>query len=375
MQILFVKFGSFSHINDMVYRLLREEYPDYDLDILDIRDTLKYKISYYHLIINIYFFIREYGSDIILRKKHWKESSLWFFATSYISIQISKLINKFSQGKKYKFTFQSQSLFNGKIEGIPHFIYTDHTTQTNLLYPDINPRKYMRSKRFINRSEIKIYQDATMIFTMGSLPSYSLINQYKIPKEKVLTVFAGSNAVIENFNRPDKYYSQNILFVGVEWERKGGPILLKVFSNVLKRYPDATLTIVGCSPKNISVPNCNIVGLIPLESISEYYNSANVFCLPTLREPFGMVFIEAMNYRLPIIANNIGSLSDFVINDYNGYLIENNVNDYTEAICRLFDNPEKCKIMGENGYQYAQSKFTWEIVGKTIKSNIDKWLL
>ncbi|HYM93672.1 MAG TPA: glycosyltransferase family 4 protein [Chitinophagaceae bacterium] len=260
------------------------------------------------------------------------------------------------------------------MEGIPHFIYTDHTTQTNLLYPNINPKQYICSKRFIEKCEFKIYQDATMIFTFGSLPYYSLINQYKIPAEKVMTVFLGCNVSNDYFENPKKYTSRNILFVGAAWERKGGPMLIEVFKNVLNRYPDSTLTIVGCKPGNITVPNCNILGKIPLKSLSEHYNSANVFCLPTLKEPFGAVFIEAMNYRLPVIANNIGCLSDLVTNDFNGYLINNNVNDYTKAICSLFENPEKCKIMGENGYQYARSKFTWQQVGKKIRTSIDKYL-
>jgi glycosyltransferase involved in cell wall biosynthesis len=72
--------------------------------------------------------------------------------------------------------------------------------------------------------------------------------------------------------------SKNILFVGVEWQRKGGPILLKVFEQVLARYPDASLTIVGCNPKNINLPNCNIIGKVSVDQVIEYYNSANVFC-------------------------------------------------------------------------------------------------
>jgi len=369
-KILFQKFGSFSHANANIYKILEVEYPEYKIEVIDVWDIIKNKMAFYHFIINIYFFIKEYGIDIISGHKHWKNAHVWFFATSYISIQTGRTIRKLNAGKKYKFTFQTQSLFNGKIDGIPHFIYTDHTTRTNLLYPSINPRQYMRSKSFIEKSEIQIYQDSTMIFTCGSLISYSLINQYLMPKEKVVTAFAGSNISNINNENPQKYYSKNILFVGAVWERKGGPILMEIFRNVLNKYPDATLTIVGCKPKNITQPNCNVVGSIAIEDVSKYYNSANVFCLPSLREPFGFAFVEAMNHRLPIIANNIGCLPDLVTNDFNGYLIDNNVNDYTAAICKLFDNPEKCKIMGENGYHYAQSKFTWSRVGKTIKRHI-----
>lgn len=370
-RILFLKFGGFSNINNNIYKILEHEYPDAQVDVLDTLSVLKHHIPKYIYVINIYFFLKEYAIDIISGKKKGTKFVNWFFATSYIAEQISKKVQNLCAGKNYTFSLQTQSLYNGKIKNIPNFIYTDHTTKTNLLYPDINPHQYMRSKRFIEKCEIKTYQDATMIFTFGSLSAYSLIAQYQIPKEKVLAVYSGSNASNEITVTNEKRFTKNILFVGIEWERKGGPVLLQVFEKVLAKHPDASLTIVGCHPENITLPNCKIVGKIPVDQVNDYYNQANIFCLPTIREPFGVAFIEAMNFRLPIVANNIGCIPDFVENGFNGYLIDNNIDDYTNAICDLLDNPEKCGQMGENGYARAKSKFTWDIVGKLIKENIN----
>jgi glycosyltransferase involved in cell wall biosynthesis len=262
-------------------------------------------------------------------------------------------------------------MFNGKLAAIPHFVYTDHTTMTNLFYPDINPTEYIRSGSFIKKCEMKIYQDAMMIFTFGSLVKNSLVQQYNIPNEKVLPVYSGSNVKFDILQNESKYNSKNILFVGVDWKRKGGPILIEIFKNVLLKHPDASLTIVGCTPKQIDSPNCKIIGKIPLEEVAEYYNSSSVFCLPTLREPFGVAFVEAMSYRLPIIANNIGCIPDLVINDYNGYLINNDITEYSNTICNLLDNPLKCRELGNNGYELARTKFNWKKVGSNIKENIE----
>jgi len=373
-KILFMKSGSFSNININVQKFLEHEYPDYKLETIDAWEILKKNIRKYHFLLNIYFFLTEYGMEILLGQKKWQQSYQWFFATSYVSILISKEIKRMNEGKEYKFTFQTQSLFNGKINNIPHFIYTDHTTKTNLLYPHINPKQYIRSKRFIEKCETRMYEDATLIFTFGTLAASSLITHYEMPREKVIPVFSGSNVSQPSQFNSQKYFSKNILFVGVEWERKGGPTLLKAFRIILKSHPDASLTIVGCSPKNIRMRNCNVIGKIPVEEISKYYDSASMFCLPTVREPFGVAFVEAMNYRLPIIANNIGCIPDLVVNDYNGFLIDNDINGYISAIDKLLSNPIKCREMGENGYQYSLSNFTWEVVGKRIKENISKVL-
>ena len=373
-KILFIKLGNFSLINEGIFGILKNEFENDEIEVLDVMHFLKKKSWLYKYFINVFYSINEYGRDIILGYKKPNDLYLCFLGTSYISLQINKAIRKYAEGKNYKFTFQTQTLFNGKLTGIPHFIYTDHTTKANLLYPDINPKNYQRSERFINKVENKIYQDADMIFTCGSLTTRSLVTQYHIPQEKVLTVFAGS-ALKEHFvENNEKYASKNILFVGVDWERKGGPILVKAFEKVLEKHSDASLTIIGCSPANVSVANCNILGKLPQVELARYYNNAAVFCLPTLREPFGIVFIEAMLYKLPVVANNIGSIPDMVTNDFNGYLIDNNIEGYAEAICKLFDDPQKARTFGENGFNLANSKFTWNSVGKTMTAQMLKFL-
>ncbi len=374
-KILFIKLGSFSFINDSILKILQTEFQDHEVDVLDVKDIWKKNMSYFSYLINIYYFFNEYGLDMIRGHKKWSDLATWFFGTSYMSLKTDQCIRKLVGDTDYMFTFQTQTLFNAKLPGKPHFIYTDHTAKANLLYPDIYSSHYMRSARFIDNVESKIYQDADITFTCGSLITYSLLNQYNVPKEKALTVSAGSNATDSFIENNDKYASKNILFVGVDWERKGGPILIKAFEKVLQKHPDATLTIIGCNPANINLPNCNILGKLPPGEVAAYYNKAAVFCLPTLREPFGIVFVEAMHYKLPIIANNIGSIPDMVINDFNGFLIDNDVDGYADALCKLFDDPLRGKLLGENGFDHAQSEFTWELAGKKMKAEIVKYCL
>ena len=187
-KILFLKFGEFSNINKSVYRILAQEYPECEIETIDAWELIKHKTSVHHYFLNCYFFLKEYGIEIIRGRKKLRQSAQWFFATSYIAILIRKKIKKICKGKEYKFSFQTQSLFNGKIDNTPNYIYTDHHTKTNFFYPDIKAHQYLRSKNFIERSEMEAYQDATMIFTFGSLVAHSLISQYDIPEEKVVAV-------------------------------------------------------------------------------------------------------------------------------------------------------------------------------------------
>ena len=68
--------------------------------------------------------------------------------------------------------------------------------------------------------------------------------------------------------------------------------MVEAFRRVLQTHPDARLAVVGCSP-SVNVPNCEIVGRVPVDKVAGYYPRASVRCLPSRLEPFGIVCIEA----------------------------------------------------------------------------------
>ena len=94
-----------------------------------------------------------------------------------------------------------------------------------------------------------------------------------------------------------RYQRQSILFVGVDWKRKGGPVLIEAFEIVRKTYPNAILTVVGCKP-DTHVGGVNEKGRVPLEELVDYYIEASIFCMPTIEEPFGIVFSGSYGSRL-----------------------------------------------------------------------------
>ena len=131
---------------------------------------------------------------------------------------------------------------------------------------------------------------------------------------------------------------------------------------------------MGCSPE-INHPNCHVVGRIPLEEVSNYYKNAQIFCLPTRVEPFGLVFLEAFSHRLPVVAIEIGALTDIVSNGENGYLVApDDIQQLGGRLVELLINPQKCKSFGENGYIAIKDKYTWANTGRLISEHIKKKL-
>jgi glycosyltransferase involved in cell wall biosynthesis len=224
--------------------------------------------------------------------------------------------------------------------------------------------------------EKSMYQNARLNFTMSAHVSRSLVEQYGCPPTRVECVYAGSNVAPADAGNLglERFARKNILFVGIDWDRKGGPVLLEAFREVRRAHPTATLTIVGSTPK-VSMPGCHVVGRVPLAEVARFYETASVFCLPTTVEPFGIVFLEAFAYGLPIIATNIGAIPDFVEQGRSGYMVD--CNDAAQLAYRLNEllaDPARSAAFGIRGRAFVGDRYTWQATAERLAVHIKRHL-
>jgi len=240
----------------------------------------------------------------------------------------------------------------------PHFVYTDLTIRANACYPEGSER--LELWRECIAYEEESLRKASIVFTMSDHVSRSLVEQYGLSPENVMRVNGGCNSPPIGKPEDSRFKRMNVLFLGVQWELKGGPQLVEAFNKVRKRLPQATLTIVGCTP-NICSPGIEVVGRVPQEAVSKYLNRATCLCMVSRREAFGIAYIEAMHAGLPVIASDLGAAPDFVINGETGYRVDpDDVDALAERIGELLSDPNKCRRMGERAMALAQSQYTWE---------------
>jgi glycosyltransferase involved in cell wall biosynthesis len=367
-RIAFIRPNKWPLANTKVYEEVKKQFPDHEVDVIDIKPLLKRHPAI--LVINGLWTLLLYGFDILSGYKKFQEV-FWF--TPYLFRSVKRLVVQRLSRSKYLFTFQMQSLFDCSLPKVPHFVYTDHTYLANLRYKDFNKNSLV-SRRWIEL-ERQIYDNATIAFVRSSNIQQSLIEQYHYPAERVICVYAGSNVNVDGHTiRQKSYGAKNILYVGIDWKRKGGPELVDAFQKILAQHPDANLTIVGAEPK-IDVPNCTVLGRLQPEEVAQYYERATIFCLPTHLEPFGIAFLEAMQARLPVIGTRIGAIPDFVHDGWNGFLIEpGDEQGLAEALIKLLDNPDQCREFGERGFALAQERYSWEAVGRRLHQHISKKL-
>lgn len=351
-----------------VPRMLCGAFPEYEIETITITELLKQRIDI--LLINSFITIREHGLKVLSRRATFRKA---FLRTPYIFGQVKRLLAErlSPKSEEFEFSFQLQSLFDCSVPGLAHFVYTDHTHLANLEYTDFTPAALSSHPWLLLEEEV--YRNAERIFTRSTNISRSLEQHYGISPEKVTCVFAGTNVMVDDTEiRHDRSAGQNILFVGIDWERKGGPDLVLAFQKLLAKHPQASLTIIGCNPL-VDLPNTSILGRLPVEELSQYYLEADIFCLPTHLEPFGIAFIEALSYGLPIIATDIGAIPDFVIEGVNGFTVPaGNIDMLAARLIELVGDNAMQQEYGRNSLKLADERYNWQSVGNAIRQQIDE---
>lgn len=106
------------------------------------------------------------------------------------------------------------------------------------------------------------------------------------------------------------------------------------------------------------------------------YDKTDIFILPTENETFGLVILEAMAHKIPVITTDEGGIPDVIIDGRNGLIAEKrNPESLANCIITLLNNPELRHNMGEDGYMRLLNKFTEEKFEETMLKCIQKCLI
>ena len=161
---------------------------------------------------------------------------------------------------------------------------------------------------------------------------------------------------------------REILFVGIDWDRKGGPLLLAAFELLLRRLPDATLRIIGCSPA-VNHPSVRVDGFLDRRDPAQYehlvrsYLRASCFCLPSLFEPFGQVYVEAASVGLPLVAIDMDSRREAVVDGVTGRLASIPTPEaLADALYDVLRDEVRGREMGNAARTRASMRFRWDLV-------------
>lgn len=177
-----------------------------------------------------------------------------------------------------------------------------------------------------------------------------------------------------------------ILFVGRFAPVKNLTLLLDSFENVRHSHPNTTLLMVGDGPLRSRIEqyanekdlreNVTFTGYVEHEKLPYYYRAADMFALSSNHESFGMVLIEAMSTGTPIVAPDVGWISNIVTDGKEGRIVdEQTPKHFAAAINELLDYPEIAAQMGQKGREAAVEQHDWQARGEMLKAIFEQMVL
>jgi starch synthase len=218
------------------------------------------------------------------------------------------------------------------------------------------------------------------IFTFSDYLRQSFIHDYHVPPEKVFNVGGGVNLSTFPPAQPSKdYAAPRMLFIGVDFKRKGGPQLLEAFGMVRAAIPAAELHLVG--PRELpSVPegvvyHGHLSKADPAQTakLESLFLASNLFVLPSLYEPFGIAPIEAMLYQIPAVVTDAWALRETVQPGVNGELVaKGSVDDLAAKLIQLLSDPGRLAVMGRKARETAIERYTWAKVAERMTAAVGK---
>jgi glycosyltransferase involved in cell wall biosynthesis len=276
-------------------------------------------------------------------------------------------------GRKPDLVLQMGVLFDscGGGTSLPHVIYADHTAELAARKPEFG-RKASDEEQHAKWIELenRAYHSATHIFAFSSRVRDSLIDTYSVPPERVTVVGGGANVV----PLPDvaglQRRGDTVLFVGNEFQRKGGDVLLRAFQLVRQRVPLARLLLVTRDriPPHLPLEGVQVIySRNDRELILDLFRRADVFALPSRLETWGDVLLEAMAFCLPCVGTDGNSMEEIIVDGQTGFVVAQESPDaLAGAIVKLLTDAGCRTTFGAAGRARVASGFTWDHVAARI---------
>jgi glycosyltransferase involved in cell wall biosynthesis len=232
--------------------------------------------------------------------------------------------------------------------------------------------------------EAESAKNADLTVTVSKYSSQKIIQLYGVERAKIRIV---PNGVDPQRFRPtegcekvkhslgiDK--KQCVLFVGRLIPRKGLPFLIEAAKSIVKERSETAFIIVGNGPlknhlrsyleKTDLSDNFVFLGNVNEKVLPIIYNCADVFAFPSIQEGQGIALLEAQATGKPVVAFNVGGVSEALLDKETGLLIKPDSRALADAILKLLADKSLREKMGRKGREFVCNNLSWDICAKRM---------
>jgi glycosyltransferase involved in cell wall biosynthesis len=260
-------------------------------------------------------------------------------------------------------------------------IYISDCTKAQLVqlkypgYADMSKANLRSTMAF----ERNAYQNCDLLVFASQWACDSAVSQYGVPRRKVRAIPYGANLD----DVPERHSTLEVragtdglcrlLFLGVQWERKGGDMAVAVTKALNAQGLPAELTICGCVPPS-ATPNVRVIPFLDKHKTEDRHRlnrlltKASYLIVPTKGDCSPIVFCEAFAYGLPVVTCNVGGVPEIVTHGVNGFVLDPNApaEEFAELIVENYRNQEaylQFCIAARNAYEMT---FNWQHWARAI---------
>lgn len=248
--------------------------------------------------------------------------------------------------------------------GHAYVLHTDGSYRlTERDYPEGAPLRGRARARYLDL-ETEVYRGAAAHFPRSAWLARSLVEDYGCDPARVTVVGAGNNLPLSPLEGRRRE-RPTALYVGYEWERKGGQAPLRAWERVNAALPAARLQVVGVprAPRHLPA-GVEWLGVVrDRRRLAALFEQAGLFVMPSLFEPWGHVFLEAMAAGLPCVGTSICAMPEIIAHGETGLLVPRRDPDaLAGALVALLSDSARAARMGRAGQERIRRGWTWDDV-------------
>lgn len=213
---------------------------------------------------------------------------------------------------------------------------------------------------------LPICRQADAVVAVSSMLKNALLRED--PSLSIRVILNGFN--LQDCPRDVKKEPYSIIAVGALVERKKFHVVIQALAQVQKRYPQATLTLVGEGGERVRLEaliqelhleqSVRLTGFLPNQQVMALMAAHQVFAMPSVHEGFGIVYLEAMAAGCVCIGTQKEGVADLIVSGENGLLVPpDDANTLANEIAALFASPNDRQRLAQAGQQAAVT-LTWE---------------
>lgn len=332
-----------------------------------------------------------------------KGSALFFHKLSNMIVHQGKLKSKYNFSKRYLKSLEGNLLHKihkiknidviietadiGAIKEIPFYLFQDLSIDVLIKYfqeynHPVPGWEIFNLDDLYKRKEwqMRVYDQCAGVFAESQWLADNLIEDTGISPEKVHIIDLGINVKPEltyhSFDEKNKQV-KTIFFIGRDFFRKGGHLVIEAFKLLKKNY-SKNIKLIIAGPKSWPLTgripeSVQFIGDAPWEIIQKHFQTSDVFCMPSYFEGgYAIVFAEALCFGIPCIGRNIQGMSEIIKPGVNGYLLNSDsIDELAELIIKVIED-DKMKSGVEIMSKSYQDYYSWDRVAMDMVKIIKK---